>query len=886
MPLILVDASSYLFRAYHALPNLTNKKGFPTGAIFGVLSMLKKLRVDFPSPQILIVFDAKGKNFRHALYPDYKANRGAMPDDLAQQIAPLHQLIQLLGFPLYLHEGVEADDVIGALAYREAAQQRDVLIISPDKDLAQLLRPHVRIRDTMKNVDIDDAYLMEKFGIPASKMIDFLTLTGDTSDNIPGIPGVGPKTAAKWLMEYGSLDEIVAHHTDITGKVGEALSAHLQQLPLSKSLVTIKTDLDLGALPDTTMKAADHDALAPLFLEYGIKAMLPAQEAAITEPSTPTLLRKGGGEIPRYHLINDEASFKQFLTELQAQAYFTFDTETTGLDALQTDLVGISFSFKTGEAYFVSLEGVKSWRAGLAPIFADPLVGKIAHNAKFDLKVMHSHGLTVEGILFDTLLASYVLHSTANRHNLQAVAERELGLTGMSYEDLTGTGRNKVSILEVPLEKLKDYACEDADFTWQLYEIFRTQLDADPPLKRVFEDLEMPLFEILATMEEYGVLIDVTALHALSAQWACRLDEISDLIFKEVGSPFNLSSPKQLIEVLFHKLNLPIIAKTPKGEPSTNEAVLSELAPMHPVPHLMLEHRHLSKLKNTYTDKLPLLIHPKTGRIHTQYQQAVVATGRLSSTDPNLQNIPFKTDEGKKIREAFIAAPGCVLVSADYSQVELRIMAHLSEDAGLIQAFKDGKDIHRATAAEVLGIPESAVTSDQRRQAKAVNFGLIYGMSSFGLAKQLSISRKEADLYIQRYFARYPGVYQYMERTRTLAHQQGYVETLLGRRLTLPQINSRNKMEQNAAERAAINAPMQGTAADLIKKAMIDFNEWIKAHPEMNAHLTMQVHDELVVETPEPHAKTVAEALQSAMEQALELKVPLVVDISVGASWV
>ncbi len=884
MPFLLVDGSSYLFRAYHALPHFTNKKGFPTGAIFGVLNMLRKLKEDFADhAEILIVFDAKGKNFRHELYPEYKANRSAMAEDLAVQIAPLHQLIQLLGFPLYQKTGVEADDVIGTLATRYAAAGKEVLIISGDKDLAQLLQPSIRIIDTMKNTEINDAHLLEKFGVTADKIIDLLALTGDTSDNVPGVPGVGPKTAAKWLNEYGSLQAIVEHHTQIGGKVGESLKTHLNQLPLAKELITIKTDLDLQDLPLFTFSAPQLEPLLPLLQEYSLDSWIKTLHPEATPLHMPTPVQE-----TQYHLINTDQALQQFIKQLHQQPYFAFDTETNGLDALQADLVGISFSFKNGEAYFIPIKHNSPVVANalrlLTPIFTDPLIGKIAHHAKFDLKVLHHHGIAVQGILFDTLLAAYLLNS-GSKNDLHSLALRELGLNGMQFEELVGAGRKQIPIESVPLDKLSHYACEDADFTWQLYEKMRHKLEALPRLNTVFNTLEMPLFEVLASMEEYGVLIDAAKFQALSQAWGARLHQIGEEIFRETSLNFNLNSPKQLIHVLYEKLGLPPTHKTPKGEPSTNEAALQDLAHLHPVPKLLLEHRHLSKLKNTYTDKLPLLIHPATGRIHTQYQQAIVATGRLSSSDPNLQNIPFKTIEGKKIREAFIAAPGCVLISADYSQVELRIMAHLSNDAGLIKAFQEGKDIHRATAAEVLGLTETEVTADQRRQAKAVNFGLIYGMSAFGLAKQLHISRKEADAYIKQYFERYPGVLHYMESTRELAHQQGYIETLMGRRLDLPKINSRNIMEKKGAERAAINAPMQGTAADIIKKAMIDFWHWQNAHPELNTHLTMQVHDELVVETPALHQDRVSAQLKQIMENVIQLQVPLLVDLDCALYW-
>lgn len=885
-PIILIDGSSYLFRAYHALPHLTNKKGFPTSAIFGVLNMLKRLKEDFKPEEILVVFDTKGKNFRHVLYPEYKANRLAMPEDLAVQIAPLHTLIQLLGFPLYMQSGVEADDVIGTLAVHFSQQNRSTLIISSDKDFAQLLAPNIKIIDTMKNIEINDAYLLEKFGIPSRLVIDFLSLTGDSSDNIPGIPSVGPKTAAKWLNEFGSLAAIIKNHDQITGKVGESLKTHLHQLELAKTLVTIKTDVNIDNIPSLLLQQPNYAQASPMLLEYNLDSWLKGLEAHTF--SAPAIVNPASSK--SYTVIQTETAFKTFLQQLYRQPYFAFDTETSELDALNADLVGISFSFKDHEAYFIPFIhephlDLTYTLTALQPIFADPLIGKIAHHAKFDLKVLHRQGLHIEGLIFDTLLASYVLNSTANRHNLEAVALRELGQTGISFEELVGTGRTKNKIEEVELDRLTEYACEDADFTWQLYEKLRIKLAALPTLEAIFKNLEMPLVEVLASMEEYGVLIDPVQLQDLSLRWAKRLHEISEAIFAETQMVFNLSSPKQLIEVLYHKLNLPVTQKTPKGDPSTNEAALNDLANLHPVPKLMLEYRQLSKLKNTYTDKLPLLIHAKTGRIHTQYQQAIVATGRLSSTEPNLQNIPYKKTEGREIRKAFIAEPGFQLISADYSQVELRIMAHLSQDKGLIEAFQQGKDIHRATAAEILNIREDQVTDDQRHKAKAINFGLIYGMSSFGLAKQIETSRKEADQYINLYFARYPGVLKYMETTRQLAHEQGYVETLTGRRLYLPQINSKNTLERKAAERAAINAPLQGTAADIIKKAMIEFWQWLQRSPEIEAHLTMQVHDELIIETKTDVLQIVSNQLKHIMENTCSLSVPLLVDLEAAPYW-
>lgn len=889
--LILVDGSAYLFRAYHALPHLTNKQGFPTSVLYGVSTMLKKLKEDFKPEQILIVFDAKGKNFRHEMYADYKANRTAMPEDLGIQIEPLMELIEMMGFPLYRHTGVEADDVIGTLAHHALKRNEETLIISGDKDLAQLLQPGVKIFDPMKNADINKAYLKEKSGINPEQVIDFLALTGDTSDNIPGLPGVGPKTAAKWLEKYHTLDNILLHKEEISGKVGETLRTHIDQIHLAKKLATIDCHVKLNELPSFHLQAPNAEKLIPLLRQYDLHNLAKAFdqnniiEATITAPTVKHSKKY-------YHLINTEETFKEFLKNLHTQKIFAIDTETTSLDPMQARIIGISFSWNKAEAYFLllahqhtqSLDKQQILKA-LSTILENPHIKKIGQNIKYDWHAFKNEGINMQGIDFDTMLASYILNSSGNRHDLASQAQRELGLSGTSFEDLVGKGKNALPIEAVPIENLCEYACEDADFTWQLHEHYQNLFAKKPEQHKIFTNVEMPLVPILANMEDYGVYIDKNILKNLSSEWEKRLSEIVHQAYHEAGVQFNLNSPKQLTHILFEKMQLPITRKTPKGEPSTNEEVLQELAPNYKIAELLLEHRQLTKLKTTYADKLALLINSQTHRIHTQYQQAIAVTGRLSSTDPNLQNIPMKTAEGRKIRAAFIAPPHNKIIKADYSQIELRIMADLSQDSALLSAFHHNKDIHRATAAEVLGISEDKVTNEQRRHAKAINFGLIYGMSSFGLAKQLGINRKEADDYIKRYFDRYPGVAKYMEQTRAKAHELGYVETLMGRRLYLPALKSKNVMEKKAAERAAINAPLQGTAADIIKKAMIDFNTWIKQHQNMHAHLIMQVHDELVVEVPNEHAETLAKELKHAMEHSIKLSIPLHTEVEVGDRW-
>lgn len=889
MPLILVDGSAYLFRAYHALPNLTNKKGFPTSALFGVLNMLKKLKEDFQPEKILIVFDAKGKNFRHELYPEYKANRLAMPEDLGVQIEPLMELIQLMGFPLYRHRGVEADDVIGTLAKQAQARQEEVLIISSDKDLAQLISPRIKIFDTMKNVAIDEKYLQNKLGISPDQVIDFLALTGDASDNIPGLQGVGPKTAAKWLNEYQSLANIIIHKDKITGKVGETLRANLEQLALAKQLATINCDLTFTDLPEFKLQAAQAEPLVARLHEYDLNSlakpfMLSPASAVSATPAVAT-------NSSIYHLVNTPQLFTEFLTQLLQQTCFAFDTETTSLDPMQARIIGASFCWGK-DTYFLLFEhqitthlDKNTSLTALKPILENPLIHKVAQNAKYDWHALKNEGIVLQGIRFDTMIASYILNSAAERHDLASQAERELNRSGLSYADIVGKGKDALPITLVPIESLEQYACEDADFTWQLYQHYEAKFATQPDLKKIFTEIEMPLVLVLAEIERYGVYVDPEVLQKLSHDWSVRLNEIMEAAYQEAGMEFNLNSPKQLIHILFEKMQLPVTQKTPKGEPSTNESVLQELAPDFKIAELLLEHRHLTKLKSTYADKLALLINPETHRIHTQYQQAVAVTGRLSSIEPNLQNIPMKTSEGRKIRSAFIAPAHTKIISADYSQIELRIMADLSQDPSLLNAFHQNKDIHRATAAEVLGLEEHQVNDEDRRRAKAVNFGLIYGMSAFGLAKQLHISRKEADGYIKLYFERYPGVLRYMEETRAHAHDQGYVETLFGRRLYLPALKSKNIMERKAAERAAINAPLQGTAADIIKKAMLNFNDWMQQHSLMHAHIIMQVHDELVIEVDESHNAITADALVHAMQNAATMSVPLLVDVAIADRW-
>ncbi len=886
--LVLVDGSSYLYRAFHAMPSFTSSKGEPTGAVYGVTNMLRKLLADEQPQYIAVVFDAKGKTFRDDIYPEYKAHRPPMPEALAAQIEPIHAVVRAMGLPLLQVEGVEADDVIGTLARQAAALGMDTLVSTGDKDMAQLVDGHVRLVDTMKDAVYDRAAVLERFGVPPERIVDYLALVGDSSDNIPGVPGVGPKTAAKWLQQYGSLDALMAHAAEIPGKAGESLRAALPQLPLARALATIRCDVPLPHGPrELTRTAPDEARLRELYARFEFKSWL-AELGGTASAAASRDTRAG------YALILDDAALETWLARLTAAPLIAIDTETTSLDAMRAEIVGVSFTDRAGEGAYVPLAHTYPGApaqlpraqvlARLKPLLEDAARAKVGQNLKYDLNVFANHGIALRGLRFDTMLESYVLDSTASRHDMDSLALKYLGYKTLSYEDVAGKGKAQIGFNEVPIEQAGVYAAEDADITLRLHERLWPQLADNPALATLFEDIEMPLVPILARMERTGVRIDVDMLRAQSQELARRILEIEREAHAIAGQVFNISSPKQIQEVLYDKLKLPVLRKTPTGQASTAEEVLQELALDYPLPRLILEHRTLSKLKTTYTDKLPEMINPRTGRVHTSYNQAVAATGRLSSADPNLQNIPVRTAEGRRIRQAFIADAGYRILSADYSQIELRIMAHLSGDAGLQRAFASNQDIHRATAAEVFGVPPELVSEEMRRNAKAINFGLIYGMSAFGLARQLRIERAAAQAYVDLYFARYPGVKDFMERTRALAHRQGYVETLFGRRLYLTEINSSNQARRQAAERAAINAPMQGTAADLIKRAMIAVDAWLeRARPDVT--MIMQVHDELVFEVATPLVEEARDAIRRCMVDVAKLDVPLVVDVGVGANW-
>jgi DNA polymerase-1 len=890
-PLILVDGSSYLFRAFHALPPLTNSKGQPTGAVYGVINMLNKLVEEYKPEHIAVVFDAKGKTFRNDMYEDYKANRPPMPDDLRSQIEPLYELVEALGYPMIIVPGVEADDVIGTYARQATEQKVDTLISTGDKDLAQLVNEHVTLINTMNNVVLDETGVMEKFEVPPAAIIDYLALMGDTSDNIPGVPKVGPKTAAKWLKQYETLDNLVAHADEIKGKVGESLRENLQQLPLSRELTTIKCDVELDhGISELAMRSPQLEKLKRIYTEMEFKTWLSnlSAEGAVVADS-PAEARAEAS----YETILDKKSFDHWIKKLNKAQQFAFDTETTSLDYMQARVVGVSFAVKSGEAAYVPFAhdyldapvqlSEREVLGVLTPMLEDKNKGKIGQNLKYDAHVLNNHGISMQGIAQDTMLESYVLDST-QRHNMDDMALRLLGHSTIHFEDIAGKGAKQLTFNQVDLALAGPYAAEDADITLQIHEKLSQALEAEPALKKVYEEIELPLLNVLLKIERHGVMVDVAMLEKQSQQLAERMKEVEQLAYDEAGETFNLASPKQLSTILFEKLKIPSSKKTKTGQYSTAEDVLQELAAEYALPKLLLEHRSLSKLKSTYTDKLPLQVNAKTGRVHTSYNQTVAATGRLSSTDPNLQNIPVRSEEGRRIRQAFVAPKGYKLLAADYSQVELRIMAHLSEDASLLKAFAEGVDVHRATASEVFGVALDKVETEQRRAAKAINFGLIYGMSAFGLAKQLNIGRYEAQDYIDVYFARYPGVKEYMDKTREQAHDRGYVETVFGRRLYLPEINSRNGQRRQYAERTAINAPMQGTAADIIKRAMISVDQALVAS-KMEAKVVMQVHDELVVEVVETDIEALADLLRTEMEQAATLKVPLVVDIGIGDNW-
>ncbi len=891
-PLVLVDGSSYLFRAFHALPPLTNSKGQPTGAVYGVINMLNKLVEEYRPEHIAVVFDAKGKTFRNDLYEAYKANRPPMPDDLRCQIEPLYELVEALGYPMIIIPGVEADDVIGSYATKASEQKIDTIISTGDKDLAQLVNPHVTLINTMNNMLLDEAGVMEKFAVPPTAIIDYLALMGDTSDNIPGVPKVGPKTAAKWLQQYETLDNLIAHADEIKGKVGDSLRANLQQLPLSKALTTIKRDVDLDLdIADLQMREPDKSRLRQIYRDMEFKRWLADMEAAADDAVSGVAVTAPVAS--EYDTVLDEKTFEHWLQKLTSAGQFAFDTETTSLDYMKARVVGVSFAIEAGRAAYVPFghdyPGAPEQLSealvlgALKPLLENESVGKIGQNLKYDAHVLENHGIFLTGIAHDSMLESYVLDST-KRHNMDALALRFLDHQTIHFEDIAGKGAKQLTFNEIDLAQAGPYAAEDANITLQLHQKLSTELDKEQALMRVYQEIELPLLSVLLGIERNGVKIDVPMLEQQSQQLAERMKAVELLAYEEAGESFNLASPKQIQSIFFEKLKLPVIRKTPKGAPSTAEDVLQELAADYALPKLILEHRSLSKLKSTYTDKLPLQVNEKTGRVHTSYNQTVAATGRLSSTDPNLQNIPVRSEEGRRIRQAFIAEPGYKMLAADYSQVELRIMAHLSEDESLLQAFSEGVDVHRATAAEVFGVALDAVENEQRRAAKAINFGLIYGMSAFGLAKQLNIGRYEAQDYIDTYFARYPGVKAYMDATRALAHDKGYVETVFGRRLYLPEINSRNGQRRQYAERTAINAPMQGTAADIIKRAMITVDKALLGS-QLDARVVMQVHDELVVEVLAKDVDAVAGLLTTEMQQAASLKVPLVVDIGVGANW-
>ena len=921
-PLVLVDGSSYLYRAFHAFPPLTNSAGEPTGAMYGVLNMLKSLISQVQPSHIAVVFDAKGKTFRDEMFEQYKSHRPPMPDDLRKQIQPLHDIIRALGIPLLVIEGVEADDVIGTLAVAASKANQKVLISTGDKDMAQLVDDNIMLINTMNNTLLDREAVIEKYGIPPELIIDYLALMGDSADNIPGVAGVGEKTALGLLQGIGSMAEIYANldkvaELPIRGakKLGDKLLAEKEMADLSYRLGTIKTDVALDITPEQlTLGASNNDQLTEYFGRYEFKRWLNEvmngadsitnnneQPTKINHYQvTPVLAQDNSEEaLPaiqidrsRYETLLTEADLNRWVEKLKQAKLFALDTETDNLDYMAANLVGISFALENGEAAYLPLQldylgAPKTLEkttalALLKPILENPAIQKVGQNFKYDLTIFARNGIDVQGVAFDTMLESYVLNSTG-RHNMDDLAKRYLGHQTISFEEIAGKGKNQLTFNQIPLEQAAEYAAEDADVTMKLQQVLWEKLSKEPTLEKLFKEMELPLLGVLSRMERRGVLIDSDALFLQSNEIANRLSELEEQAYVLAGQPFNLASTKQLQEILFDKLGLPVIQKTPKGAPSTNEEVLEELAFSHELPKVLVEHRGLSKLKSTYTDKLPQMVNPQTGRVHTSYHQAVTATGRLSSSDPNLQNIPIRNEEGRRIRQAFIAREGFTVVAADYSQIELRIMAHLSQDQGLINAFTQGKDIHRSTAAEIFGVALDEVTSEQRRNAKAINFGLIYGMSAFGLSRQLGIGRADAQSYMDLYFKRYPGVQTFMHDIREKAKAQGYVETLFGRRLYLPDINSSNGMRRKAAERVAINAPMQGTAADIIKRAMIQLDQKLQNDPDIA--MIMQVHDELVFEVRSEKVAFYSELIKTQMESAADLVVPLIVDVGQGTNW-
>jgi DNA polymerase-1 len=889
--LVLVDGSSYLYRAFHALPPLTSSKGEPTGAVHGVLSMLYKLLNEYAPERVAVVFDAPGKSFRHELYAAYKANRPPMPDELRAQIATIIAAIEAMGIPVLRVDGVEADDVIGTLVRAAHEHGMDTVVSTIDKDLAQLVDAHTTLVNTMNDTTLDERGVREKFGVAPEQIVDYLSLIGDSSDNVPGVPGVGPKTAAAWLAKYGDLMTLAEHADEIRGKTGERLREALANLELSRRLVTIKRDVDLP-LGIAELKRAEPDEaqLRALYERLELRSLL----RRLGEPGPAQTTERARTAAKRYVTIVDEAALEEWLAGIEAAELVAVDTETTSLKYMEAELVGISLATTAGEAAYLPLahrypgapEQLNRERVleRLKPWLESPEHAKVGHHIKYDMHVFENHGIALAGIRHDTMLESYVLNSTATRHDMDSVAWKYLNVETTKYEQVAGKGAKQLRFDEVAVDVASDYAAEDADVTLRLHETLWPALRAEPALERLYVDLEVPLIGVLQKMEHAGVLVDAKKLAEQSRELAESMAAAEHAAHAAAGGPFNIGSPKQLQEVLYDKLQLPVLGKTPKGQPSTAESVLQELAADYELPQKILEYRALAKLKSTYTDKLPREIDGRTGRIHSSYHQAVAATGRLSSSDPNLQNIPIRTPEGRRIRQAFIAAPGHVLIAADYSQIELRIMAHLSGDEGLLAAFKAEEDIHQATAAEVLNVPLEDVTPEQRRSAKAINFGLIYGMSAYGLARQLGIGRAEAQAYVDLYFERYPGVKQYMERTRAQAREQGFVSTVFGRRLYLPEINARNAQRRQYAERSAINAPMQGTAADIIKRAMLDVDGWL-AEKNVPGRLIMQVHDELVLEVAEEAADDAAAGVKRIMEAAADLAVPLRAQTGIGPNW-
>jgi DNA polymerase-1 len=910
-PVILVDGSSYLYRAFHALPPLTNSKGKPTGAVKGVINMMRRLQKDYPESTHVVVFDAKGKTFRDEMYGEYKANRPPMPDDLRLQIEPIHNIIRAMGMPMLVIEGVEADDVIGTLALQATAAEQPVVISTGDKDIAQMVNEHIVMENTMTNTVMDREGVLEKFGIPPELIIDYLALLGDKSDNIPGVPGVGEKTALGLLQGIGGLDDIYARLDEVAGlafrgakTMAPKLEEHKELAYLSYRLATIKTDVEMDlTIGELQNGAADNTALLALFKDMEFKTWIAELEdggPVVPVASTDSDQPQQPGAAPQapvekdYQTVLTQNELNQWLSKIAKAELVAVDTETTSLDYMKAELVGVSVAVEPGQAAYIPFGhdylgapeqlDKDSVLEQLKPLLEDPSIKKVGQNLKYDMSVLAQHGIRLQGIAFDTMLESYVFDSVATRHDMDSLAEKYLEETCISFSDVAGKGAAQLTFNQVALEQAGPYAAEDADITLRLHQCLWPKVQAQPTLETVFNDLELPLLPVLSKIERTGALVDDTLLFQQSQELAERLAELETQAWDLAGQQFNLASPKQLGEILFEKLEIPVLKKTAKGAPSTKEEVLQELALDYPLPKVLLEHRGLAKLKSTYTDKLPTMINPVSKRIHTSYHQAGTATGRLSSSDPNLQNIPVRTPEGRRVRQAFIPATGCKMVAADYSQIELRIMAHLSEDPSLLKAFAEGQDIHRATAAEVFAVATEEVTADMRRSAKAINFGLIYGMSAFGLARQLNIGRKQAAEYIELYFERYPGVQSYMNNIRHSAAELGYVETFFGRRLYLPEISSRNGMRRQAAERTAINAPMQGTAADIIKLAMIHVDDWLTS-AELQSRMIMQVHDELVLEVPESELEIVSQGLIEKMEHAVELLVPLVVDVGVGNNW-